>query len=282
MIIGGFIFVLGLIFGSFLNAWEYRVETGKSLKGRSFCPKCKKKIAWHDNVPLLSWMLLRGKCRKCHKPISIQYPIIELLTAVVFLSLWLFAPAGIAINQWFDGIYNLKFTIYNEFPIFEFIKLLLLISCFIFLILVALYDAKTKYVLTKYVYFAGILGLAYNLISIDCGVGWAGVLPYFGAVFIPAGLFWLLSKLSKERLMGAGDADIALAIGLLLGWPKVLPAYYVAFIAGALYGIGVLIRKKGGLKSQVPLGPFLIAGAFIGSLFGQWIIDWYLKSVFGI
>jgi leader peptidase (prepilin peptidase)/N-methyltransferase len=281
MLISGFIFILGLVFGSFLNAWEYRIESKMSLNGRSLCPKCKEQIAWHDNIPLFSWLLLRGKCRHCQKAISIQYPAVELITAIVFLLIWLFSSPGVVLSQWLDGIYNPSVAgqVSSQFPIFEFIKLLLLTSCFIFLILVALYDAKTKYVLTKHVYVAGTLGLVYNLLNVDLGAGWAWVLPYLGAITIPAGLFWLLSKTSQERLMGAGDADIALTIGLLLGWPKVLPAYYIAFITGAIYGIGILASKKGGLKSQVPLGPFLIAGAFFALIFGQQILDIYLHFI---
>ena len=251
-----------------------------TLSGRSICPKCKKQIAWYDNIPILSWIILKGKCRHCQKPISIQYPAIELLTATVFLLLWITSSSGLALSQWFDGIYNLQFTIYNAFPILEFLKLILLFSYFILLILIGLHDAKTKYVLTKYVYIATGIGLTFSLLHFSKVPTFVEIYPYLLAIIVPASILWLMARLSKEKIMGYGDADIALAIGALLGWTKIIPAYYFAFITGSIYGLFVIIRKKGGLKSEVPLGPFLISGALFGLLYGQQIIDWYLGIVF--
>lgn len=286
MIIGGSLFILGLVFGSFLNAWEYRIENNKTLKGRSLCPKCEKQIAWFDNIPLVSWLLLRGRCRQCHKSISIQYPAIELLTAIVFLFLWLYSSPGQALSNWFDGIYNLQFTIYNQFPIFELIKLLLLLSYFSLLILVGLHDAKTKYVLTKHVYLALAIGSVYTLLNFGQTWNIASfynyLFPYILSALLPAGILWLISKISKERAMGYGDADIALATGFVLGWPRVSVGYYLAFIPAALYGILLLLLKKGNMKSEVPLGPFLIAGASLAFLYGQQIFDWYARIFLGI
>lgn len=281
MITGGFIFVLGLIFGSFLNAWEYRIETKKSLWDRSFCPKCKRPIAWYDNIPLLSWFVLQGKCRKCHKPISIQYPAVELITGLVFLSIWHYSSAGAALQQWLNGISSFEFQISNQFPMIEFLIFLLIIAYFLLLILVAIHDAKTKYVLTRHVYIAALVGLATSLLRLSEVPAWSNIYPYLLATFIPFGIFWIVAKLSKERAMGYGDADIALAIGLFLGWPLIMPSYYFAFITGALYGIYILLSKKGKLKSEIPLGPFLIAGVLFAYLYGAQIIDWYVKILLG-
>lgn len=284
MITGGFVFIFGLIFGSFLNAWEYRIESKMSLGGRSTCPKCKKKIAWHDNIPLVSWIILRGKCRHCRKPISKQYPAVELITAVIFVLLWFYSGPGIALSTWLDGIYNPSVAgqVSNQFPIIELISFLLLTAYFFLLVLVALYDAKTKYVLSKYAYIAAGLGLTYTLLQLDTMPTLVAIYPYFLAILIPTGLFWGMAHFSKERFMGKGDAEIALAIGCTLGWPQIIPAYYLAFIVGAAYGISVLARRKGNLKSEVPFGPFLIAGALFGFVYGAQIFDWYTRIVFGI
>jgi prepilin signal peptidase PulO-like enzyme (type II secretory pathway) len=281
MITGGFIFVLGLVFGSFLNAWEYRIESKMSLRGRSICPKCKKQIAWYDNIPVLSWIILRGKCRHCQKPISIQYPAIELITGLLFLLLWLYSSPGIELSKYLNSIFNIPISNF-QFPIVELFQFLLLTSYFLLLALVGLHDAKTKYVLTKYVYIAAAIGLAYNLLHFSKVPTLVEIYPYILAVFIPAAILWLMARLSNEKIMGYGDADIALAIGALLGWAKIIPSYYFAFITGSIYGLFVIIRRKGGLKSEVPLGPFLISGALFGLLYGQQIVDWYAKTVFGI
>jgi len=281
MILGGFIFVLGLIFGSFLNAWEYRLESKMTLKGRSICPRCKKQIAWYDNIPFISWAILRGKCRHCHKAISIQYPAVELSMGLVFLLLWLYSSPGIDLSRYLNSIFNIPISNF-QFPIVGLVKFLLLISYFLLLALVGLHDAKTKYVLTKHTYVAVALGVAYNLLHFSKVPTLVEMYLYILAIFVPATILWLMAKLSKEKIMGYGDADIALAIGALLGWAKIIPAYYFAFITGSIYGIYVLARKRGGLKSEVPLGPFLIAGAFFAIIYGQQIIDWYLGIVFGI
>lgn len=293
MITGGIIFVLGLIFGSFLNALEYRIGTEKSLSGRSICPKCKKQIKWYDNIPVLSYISLLGKCRSCKKHISLQYPVVELITGSAFLVALYKSPPGIVVNQWFNGIFNLKFEVYNEvlifnfqFPVTEFLAFIILNTIFFILILVALYDAKTKYVLTYYIYAAATLALIYNLLQFNGTWSLTNIyyfiLPYILSAVIPALAFWGISKATKEKAMGSGDADIAIAIGLLLGWPLIAVSYYFAFIVGALWGISLLISKKAKLKSELPLGPFLISGVFFAFIFGEQIIGWYARLVLGM
>ena len=258
------IFFLGLIFGSFLNALEYRINKKISLKGRSFCPKCKKKISWYANIPLLSFIILLGRCRHCHKPISIQYPLIELTSGLLFLLAWKISKASTPHNQRAGSFLNLDFQILSTPPLKELIGFILLASCFFLLLLIALHDLKTKYVLTYYTYGAAILALAYQ--SLNYGNTWelANLSNYFYplalSALIPATIFWLISKLSGGKAMGSGDADIAIAIGILLGWPLVAVSYYFAFLTGAIVGIVLIVLKKAGLKSEIPLGPFLVSG----------------------
>jgi prepilin signal peptidase PulO-like enzyme (type II secretory pathway) len=304
IIFGIILFLIGLIFGSFLNSLIYRIDSKHTFSGRSFCPQCKKSIAWYDNIPLLSFFLLKGRCRKCKKPISIQYPAVELLTASLFLLIGLFSEPGTIVSGWLNRVFNgstllttgFQFSIFNESttevlqsPTITLISLgLLLTTCFL-LLTIAIYDAKTKYVLTFYAYAAALVAIFYNFseyLRLANEPNFSNLIyyisPFFLAAFIPAAFFWLISKLSKEKFMGSGDADIALAIGFLLGWPKILPAYYFAFISGAVWGLFLLATKKAGMKSEVPFGPFLIAGAFFGIIFGEQIIAWYTGIVFGI
>jgi leader peptidase (prepilin peptidase) / N-methyltransferase len=290
-----FLFFFGLICGSFLNSLIYRIDNNISFSGRSFCPKCKKKITWYDNIPLLSYLILRGKCRNCKKPISKEYPAVELLTASLFLLIGQFSEPGAVVSDWLNRVFNSQFSIYNEsitesiqLPTTALISLIFLLTTCFLLLLVAIYDAKTKYVLTYYVYAAAAFAVLYNTTEYFRLNGQflsSGIVEYFLlfvlAAFIPAGIFWLASKLSKEKIMGSGDADIALAIGFLLGWAKIVPAYYFAFLVGAAWGVCLLVAKKANMKSEMPFGPFLISGAFFSLIFGEQLIVWYGKIFLG-
>ncbi|MDD3481155.1 MAG: prepilin peptidase [Patescibacteria group bacterium] len=285
MIVGGIIFVLGLIFGSFLSALEYRIDKGVSLSGRSFCPKCKGQIAWYDNIPVLSWIVLAGKCRKCKKPISIQYPIVELLTAFAFVGAGLVTDTIPSLNNYIQSILEGQYVSLGSIISAKLPYILLAAISFI-LILVALHDAKTKYVLSRYVYVAAFLSVTYNLLIGNVGLHdvasiYYYLLPFILSAFVPALLFFLIHKASKGKAMGAGDAEIAIAIGLLLGFPNTLVAYYFAFIVGAIWGGYLLLSRKAKLKSEMPLGPFLIAGTFFALYFGEQIFSLYAKIFLG-
>lgn len=289
MILSLFLFLGGLIFGSFLNSLIYRIDSKEGFKGRSFCPKCKKTIKWYDNIPLVSFAFLGGRCRQCKKQISIQYPTVELLTALLFLLSGILSDPGKVIYDWLNIIFNGNSSESIQFPIIAIISLILLLATCFLLLTIAIYDAKTKYVLTYYAYSAATIAFLFNLTEyFKDGGEWTLVnifsylVPFFLAAFIPAGLFWLISSFSKEKFMGSGDADIALAIGLLVGWPLILTSYYFAFITGSIWGVFLLLTKRGTMKSEVPFGPFLIAGAFFGIFFGQQIIDLYARIYLGL
>jgi prepilin signal peptidase PulO-like enzyme (type II secretory pathway) len=204
----------------------------------------------------------------------------------VFVLLWLYSNPGVALSQWLNEIYNLQFTTYNPFPIIDLLKFILLIAYFVLLILIALHDAKTKYVLSKYVYIACALAAAYTGLKFSAPFSSANILqyysPYFLSAIIPAGVFLTINKLSGGRAMGEGDAEVALTIGLILGWPIILPAYFFAFVFGAIYGITILLRKKGGLKSELPLGPFLVTGTIFAFFYGAPLINWYIGIFLGL
>ncbi len=287
MFLGKIFFVLGLVFGSFLNSLVYRIESENDLSGRSFCPECRKTIRWYDNLPVLSYVILKGRCRNCEKKISIRYPLIELLVGFVFLIAFCGSEAGRSLSWWFgEVLVDSEAIVGSGFPAGDFAALLVLLVIFFILILVALYDATTKYVLSYYVYAAALLSVGYNLFQFDREWGFVNLyeffLPFVLSALIPAFLFWLIVKLSRERAMGLGDIEIAVLVGLFLGWPLVLVSYYFAFVVGAAWGVFLIFRKKAGLKSEVPFGPFLIAGVFFAFLFGEQIIRWYDRIFLGL
>lgn len=247
-----FIFLFGLIVGSFLNCLIYRLQINRItsrefLAGRSYCPYCKHKLSWQDLIPILSFLFLKGKCRYCRQRISIQYPLVELFTGIIFLSIFNFQ--------------NLPNTCY-----------LLIISCF--LIIIFVYDLKHYIIPDKIIYPAIILAFLYHLYQI-ARVSPVYILEFIYSAFGAAIFFLLIALISKGRWLGFGDVKLAFFMGLLLGWPNILVALFLAFFIGAIIGIGLIVAGKKELKSEVPFGPFLVAATFLALFFGQQIINWY-------
>ncbi len=245
-----FIFLLGLTVGSFLNCVIYRLHSknigiGISDKRRSYCPHCKHTLGWKDLIPVLSFIILRGKCRYCKKNISWQYPIVEIATGALFLLIFSFQ------------------SVFNQFSVFNFI-----IACF--LIIIFVYDLKHYIIPDKVIYPAIVITLAYRIVS---GLDLPTVLAAFGA----AGFFATIVLVSRGKWMGIGDIKLAFLMGLLLGWPNILTAMFISFILGAVIGLSLLIARKKTLKSEVPFGPFLVTGTFLAMFWGSWLVDWYLS-----
>ena len=265
-----FIFLFGLCVGSFLNCVIYLLESKQEpvrrqrrrtgLLGRSFCPYCGHILSWKDLIPVLSFLILRGKCRYCQKPISLQYPLVEIAT----LSL-------------FPLIFNFQFSIFNEFSIFNFqnfiiSSFLLLIACF--LIIIFVYDLKHYIIPDKVIYPAIGITFIYQIIfNFQTPAFFNLILSGFGA----AGFFLAIVLISRGKWMGLGDVKLAFLMGLLLGFPNILAALFLAFSIGAIIGTGLIIKGKKTLKSEVPFGPFLIIGTFIAMFWGERIIEWYLS-----
>ena len=250
-----FIFLLGLSVGSFLNCAIYRLEIGGSfLKGRSFCPHCRHVLSWPDLIPLFSFVFLKGKCRYCSQKISLQYPLVELATGIIFLSIFFF-PVYTYIN--------------NYTPVY-----LLIMSCF--LIVIFVYDLKHYIIPDKVVYPAIIIAGIFNFLphqNFGGGFNQFSILSGIGA----AAFFLAIVLVSRGRWMGVGDVKLAFLMGLLLGFPNILVALFLSFLIGAIIGVGLLISGRKTLKSEVPFGPFLVTGTFIALFWGQTIISCYLQ-----
>ncbi|MBI1866460.1 MAG: prepilin peptidase, partial [Candidatus Staskawiczbacteria bacterium] len=212
LIFNFFIFIFGLIIGSFLNCVIYRLEKEQSfLKGRSFCPHCKYNLIWRDLIPVFSFLFLGGKCRYCHKKISIQYPLVELAAGIMFVL-----------------IFNLKFEIFNQFEILQFPYLINLFFLFYIagsLIIIFVYDLKRYIILDKVLFPAIAIVFLYQLIFsfrfLNFNPLWAGL----GA----CAFFLFIFLVSGGRWMGFGDVKLAFFMGLFLGYPNILAALFLAF-----------------------------------------------------
>jgi prepilin signal peptidase PulO-like enzyme (type II secretory pathway) len=251
------------------------------VKGRSICPKCKQQLAWYDNVPVLSFALLKGKCRQCKKPISWQYPVVELITGLAFVAMtvkWL--TSVIPANA---GIWGPRFLDKPGMTTVALASLLFITSC---LVLVALHDQKTTYVLSAYVYAAIAATLIYLLATYTGSWNLQEVglylLPNILASVVAMIPFALLYFFSKGAWMGAGDIEIAALLGFLVGWPNFLVALYFAFIVGSIWGLAkVYFLKNAKMKSEIPFAPFLIAGTIFAFLFAEQVISLYVKIFLG-
>jgi len=253
------IFILGLIVGSGLNALIYRLEISnlKSFfKKRSVCPHCKHSLAWYDLVPLVSFVLLAGRCRYCKKKISWQYPLVELSTALLFASLWLNNPF---IGNWKLEIGNLITFLVPYF----FVSVLIVI----FVI-----DFKHQLILDKITYPA--IGIIFLANFFRPGVIWRQAL--LSAVI--AGLaFASIISITRGKGMGWGDVKLAFLLGLYFSFPLILVAIFLGFIFGGIVGAVLLLLKKKTLKSKIAFGPFLVLGAIITIFFGQQILFFYFS-----
>jgi len=249
-----FIFLFGLIVGSFLNCVIYRLEQKQSfLQGRSFCPYCKHTLSWQDLIPVFSFLFLRGKCRYCRKPISLQYPLVEIATGILFLLIFNFQLCNLA------G------------PSFG-----LIITCF--LIIIFVYDLKHFIIPDKIIFPAIGIALIYNFYQLlTTHYPLSTVLNNLYAAFGASVFFLFIVLVSRGKWMGVGDIKLAFLMGLLLGFPNILAALFLGFLIGAIIGIGLILAKRKTMKSEVPFGPFLVIGTFIALFWGERIIQWYLN-----
>ncbi len=240
-----FVFIFGVCIGSFLNCFIYRLEEGKTLKGRSFCPSCKHELSWLDLFPIFSFLFLRGKCRYCNKKISIQYPLVEIATGVLF----------VLVSSFFSPIST----------VFLFYITAVLVIIFV-------YDLKHFIIPDKVLLPAIIITFIYQLVF-----NFKLVPNLIIASLIASGFFLLIFLISRGKWMGFGDVKLAVIMGLVLGLPNVLTALFLAFFFGAIIGVILMVFERKSLKSEIPFGPFLIMGTFIAMLFGSQIIQWYLN-----
>ena len=266
LFITSWFFVLGVAIGSFLNVVVLRFEAGEALTGRSRCPKCGRTLSWYELIPIVSYLVQRGKCRGCRERISPQYPLVEFATGILFALVFLVhATAGAFSYAW-------SFTAY----------LLIAVDLTVWsnLIAIAVYDLRTKEMPDTMLFLVALGALASSFLAGNLTLSWVLAGP---AVALP---FLLLSLGSRERLMGLGDGKLALGMGWLLGFEHGGSAVILAFWLGAAVSLAVMfyqylrarfITSSTGesitLKTAIPFGPFLVLGTLYVYLFGWSIVS---------
>ena len=256
-----FVFLLGLIIGSFLNVVILRYQTGRTLYGRSGCLSCGKKLNWSELLPVISFLWQKGRCRSCQSKISWQYSLVELLTGLFFTLVYWHS-----VGQWPEVIFYW------------------LIAAL--LIIITVYDFKHQIIPDKFVFIFVLLGLLRPLVlfnelneQILANLGWL----VLGGLVTALPLF-ILWAISMGRWLGFGDVKLALGVGLLLGWQLGLSALTLAFWLGALIGLFLIawgktqLWRKGKsytMKSEVPFAPFLILGFWLVFLFSINVLTFF-------
>ena len=253
--------LLGLVIGSFLNVVVYRVPAGISLLRESRCPSCDAPVRPWQNVPVVSWLALRGRCASCGAPISPRYPLVELATGLAFAGIgWLFLLDG-------------------ELPIGARVAVTLVylylaaVSIALTLIDIDTHRLPNSIVLPGYAVVAVLFTLACVL-----GAEWSALLrAAIGGVVLYA--FYLLLRVVRPAGMGGGDVKLAGVLGACLawlGWGALAVGAFAAFLLGGVFGLALIAARRAGRKTAIPFGPFMLAGAWVGIIAGQAIADWYL------
>jgi len=260
-----FIFLIGTSIGSFLNVLIDRLPQDKKITGRSECDYCHHKLSWRDLIPILSFFILKGRCRYCSKKISCQYPLVEILAGLMFVFVFVFLQ--IKDNQY--QIINLRYWLLV-------ISYWGLISCF----MVVFFSDVKYHLISDYILWAFfIFSFLFNLINFNhFQLFLTNLIP---SGFIVAFPIWLIYFLSKERAMGLGDVYLSAILGFLLGWQKGFLALYLAFILGGITGISLITFGRKKLKSKIAFGPFLVIGALVMLFWGEIILNWLIK-IYGL
>ena len=247
-----FVFFLGIILGSFANVCIYRLPKSRQvISGRSFCPKCKKKINWYDNLPIISFIFLNRKCRNCKKSISTRYFIVELITGISFLLIYL-------------NFKNLNTII--------FLSILILILIIIFFI-----DLE-NFIIPDTLNFS-IMGLAlfknflpnFNTSLIhEINQSIIGGMVGYISIWL---IIYLYKTFKKIDGMGLGDAKLMAGIGFLFGWQSIPFVLFVSSILGLIFVVPSLIKKQKNMRTEIPFGPFIILACLIYFAYGSLIYD---------
>lgn len=250
--------VLGLVVGSFVNAFVLRAKNGIPLMSGSKCTRCVEPIAWYDTVPVLSYVALRGRCRRCTAAIEWQYPAVEAAMAVLFAVFAARVVFGVAIPSFIDVGETWLLFVRDA-------------AMSALLVVIFLYDFRFSVIPDKFSVPAILVALIMN---IALGANpWAILI---GGLVLGA-FFSVQYLVSNGRWVGGGDIRMGMAMGFLLGLPVGMVALFLAYIGGAIAGIALLVGKHRTLSSHVPFGTFLAGGTVIALLCGNAILTWYMS-----
>ena len=246
------VFLLGALLGSFANVCIYRLPKNQQVfNGRSFCPKCKKKINWYDNLPLISFIILNRKCRNCNKIISSRYFFVEMITGIIFLLIYL--------N--FENLYTI---------IFLFILSLIFIMIFFIDLENLIIPDSLNYIIMGLAVFKNFLpnfdtSFIHEINQSIIG----GIIGYLSIWLI----IFLYKAIKKIDGMGLGDAKLMAGIGFLFGWQSIPMVLFVSSILGLIFVVPSLIKKQKNMRTEIPFGPFIITACFIYFIYGGFLYD---------
>jgi leader peptidase (prepilin peptidase)/N-methyltransferase len=242
----------GAIIGSFMNVCIYRLPLGKSVVWpASACPGCSRSLAWFENIPVLSWMVLRGRCRTCKAPISIQYPIVEALTAAMFgLAMWQYGPGALFASR-------------------------VVFGC----ALIVLFAIDLEHhLLPNAITLPGIVvGFLFSFATGPREPGWVssliGILVGAGVLYGVAEAYY---RVRHEEGLGMGDVKMLAMVGAFLGWQQTLVTLMMASVSGSVIGVFFIVSRKGGMKYALPFGTVLALGAAAAATVGPAALEWYM------
>ncbi len=243
--------LLGLLWGSFLNVVIYRLPRKESIvTGRSYCPSCRNTISFYDNIPVVSYILLRGRCRHCGAQIGFRYPMVEIVMGI--MSWFLFSVYGLSLEYFVQFVF---------------------IASMLVLMFVDFYHQLLPDGMTLTGIACGILLSVFreNLVFNDAIIG---TLLGAGGLFVVAEIYF---RWSKVEGMGFGDVKMLGMIGSFVGWKGVLLTLFLGSLMGSAIGVFLIVLRGGHLKTKLPFGTFLGFGAIVTSVFGTSLIDWYSR-----
>jgi leader peptidase (prepilin peptidase)/N-methyltransferase len=243
---------LGAVVGSFLNVCIYRLPLEKSIVWpSSACPHCSRELSWYENIPVLSYLALRGRCRTCAGSISIRYPLVEALTAAMFaLAWWHYGPGPLLAAR-------------------------LVLGC----ALIVLFAIDLEHHLLPNAITLPLIVVGF-LFSFFTEPGWAssliGILVGGGVLFAIAEIYF---RVRHEQGLGMGDVKMLAMVGAFLGWPLTLLTLMLASLSGTVIGLGLIATKRGGMKDALPFGTFIALGAAAAATVGPRLLTWYLGTL---
>jgi leader peptidase (prepilin peptidase)/N-methyltransferase len=242
--------LFGAIIGSFLNVCIYRLPRGRSVVWpASACPGCERQLAWYENIPVIAYLALGGRCRTCGIPISPRYPIVEATTGVLFAAaFWYYGPSALLVSR------------------------LVLVCALIVLFAIDL----EHHLLPNVITLPGIaVGFAFSLLTEP---GWIssviGILLGGGVLYTIAEVYY---RVRHEEGLGMGDVKMLAMVGAFLGWKLTLVTLMLASFSGSIVGLALIVSRRGSLKYALPFGTFLAMGAALAATIGPGVLDWYLR-----
>ncbi|MCX6766543.1 MAG: prepilin peptidase [Candidatus Moranbacteria bacterium] len=273
--------VFGLIIGSFLGAANYRLKTAEDIVWkRSHCPMCKHTIRWYDNIPLLSFIVLFGRCRDCKKYISWEYPLIELMTGVLF--------AGVALKFFWAPFLGASGIVSGSVGTAAVIDMSFLLFAVCYLVIIFWHDYDYMLISDAVVFPAIIVTFFYQVWKyvqspLSIADFHSPLTSALFAAFAAALFFFFLIWISKGKWIGGGDVKLGFLAGLIVGWPKILFVLFLTYLIGSVVSLGLIALKKKTWKSQIPFGPFMVAAILIVLFFSdqiQFLANRYLDIGF--